>query len=115
MFRHMTRERIGMSPRWVRRIVLVVFAGGIAGMIVSSIADSTGGALTFGLLTAGAALGLILVASVAPPSALGGGRGDEDAAAALDEQVTRLIEAGADEHDVRHLVRTAVRLGRSLR
>jgi hypothetical protein len=105
-----------MSPRWVRRIVLVVFVGGIAGMIVSSIADSTGGALTFGLLTAAAALGLILVAAVAPPGALGaGGGGDEEAAAAVEQQVADLVDAGADEHDVRHLVRTAVRLGRSLR
>jgi hypothetical protein len=111
----MTRQAIGVSPRWIRRIVIVVFVSGIAGMIVSSIADSTGGALTFGLVTAAAALGLILVAAVSPPSALGAGGGDEEAAAALDEQIAVLIDSGADEHDVRELVRTAVRLGRSLR
>ena len=56
-----------MSPRWIRRVVWLVFLGGIGGMIAGSIADNNGMAITFGLLTAVAAVGLILVSSVAPP------------------------------------------------
>jgi hypothetical protein len=104
-----------MSPRWIRRIVLIVFAGGIAGMIVSSITEHTGAAMTFGLLTAAAALGLILVSSVVPPDALGATAIDEEAATAVEDQVAALVDAGADEHEVRVLVRRAVRLGRSMR
>ena len=63
-----------MSPRWIRRIVIVVFVAGIAGMIAGSVADNNGVAITFGLVTAAAAVGLILVTSVAPPDAFRSGR-----------------------------------------
>jgi hypothetical protein len=106
-----------MSPRTVRRLVIVVFVAGIAGMIVGSIADNNGMAVTFGLVTAAAALGLILVTAVADPSSLGSRRGavDDDAAASVEEQVDRLVTSGADEHQVRELVRRAVSLGRRSR
>src|SRR5687768_4818176 len=99
-----------MSPKVVRALVLAVFVGGIAGMIVSSIADSNGWALAFGLLTAGAALCLITVTA-----ATGSGTvvDAEDAGAAVEERVERLVAAGADEHEVRGLVAEAVRLGRA--
>lgn len=101
-----------MSPRAVRALVLVVFAGGIAGMIASSIADANGWALAFGLLTAGAALCLITVtaatAAAAPHDA-------EQLGAALEGRIERLVAAGADEDEVRSLVTDAVRLGRSRR
>jgi hypothetical protein len=48
----------------LRVIVVVVCGLGIAGMIVSSIADSTGAALTFGLVTATAVIVLIAVTAV---------------------------------------------------
>jgi hypothetical protein len=104
-----------MTPRWIRRIVVVVFVGAIAGMIASSVADRTGAAMTFGLLSAGAAVGLILVTTVAPAGSLGAPEVDEDAAEAVEEQVAALVAAGADEGEVRRLVRRAVRLGRSMR
>jgi hypothetical protein len=94
--------------------VIAVFLAGIAGMIAASIAESTGAALTFGLITAAAALGLILVAAVAPPGTLGTDAVDEETAAAMEEQVAVLVESGADEHQVRRLVRLAVRVGRSM-
>lgn len=100
-----------MSPRAVRALVLVVFAGGIAGMIASSIADANGWALAFGLLTAGAALCLITVTAAtaaAPHDA-------EQLGAALEGRIERLVAAGADEDEVRSLVTDAVRLGRSRR
>ncbi len=105
-----------MSPRTIRRLVIVVFVGGIAGMIIGSIADNNGVAVTFGLVTAVAAVGLILVTAVADPTALGSsGAVDEVAAASVEEQVEHLVAEGADEHQVRELVRRAVDLGRRRR
>ncbi len=104
-----------MSPRNVRRAVIVVFVAGIAGMIAGSIADNNGTALTFGLVTAVAALGLILVTAVAPPPGTANSEApvtDEAAAQALEARVRDLVEAGADESMVRDLVRAAVHLGR---
>jgi hypothetical protein len=107
-----------ISPRLVRRVVLVVFVGGIAGMIVGSIRDNNGMAMTFGLITAVAALALVLVTSVSPPGALAK-RGtaapnevDERLAADLEERITALVADGADEESVRKLVGRAVDLGR---
>jgi len=123
-----------MSPRTIRRLVVAVFVVGIAGMIVGSIADDNGVAVTFGLLSAAAAVGLILVTASAPAGAFtpagdkrGGdrradagadgpddrGRGDDEAAGrAVEEQVARLVDAGADEREVRELVRRSVAFGR---
>jgi hypothetical protein len=98
-----------MSARAVRWAVIVVCVGGIAGMIVSSIADSTDGALAFGLTTAAAAVALILVTSVTAQ----GPADREVAAAALEDRIVALVEAGADERAVRALVSQAVDLGRS--
>ncbi len=116
-----------MSPRTIRRLVIVVFVAGVGGMIGGSIADNNGIAVTFGLITAAAAVGLILVTAVAAPGALGpqsGGRDgaaggavdhgavDEEAARGIEDQVQRLVEAGADEPDVRELVRRSIAFGR---
>jgi hypothetical protein len=109
-----------MSPRTIRRIVVVVFVLGIAGMIIGSIADDNGVAVTFGLITAAAAVGLILVTSAAGPDAFqppgaSAAPVDQEAARSVEEQVGRLVDAGANEVDVRELVRRAVTLGRGPR
>jgi hypothetical protein len=117
-----------VTPRTIRRLVIAVFVIGIAGMIAGSIADDNGVAVTFGLLTAAAAVGLILVTASAPPGAFvsAGATGrpadpaatetgsvdPDQAGQAIEEQVARLVEAGADEHEVRELVRRAVSFGR---
>ena len=105
-----------LSPRLVRRIVLVVFALGIGGMIAGSIMDNNGFAMTFGLVTAVAALALVLVTSVSPPDALAGTTPapvvDERLAADLEARIDALVRAGADEEQVRRLVGRAVELGR---
>ena len=98
-----------MSARAVRLAVIVVCVGGIAGMIVSSIADNTDAALTFGLITAAAATALILVTSVAAQ----GPADREVAAAALEHRIAALVEAGADERALRALVGEAIELGRA--
>ena len=101
-----------MSPTTVRRAVAVVFVGGIAGMIAMSIADNNGGAVTFGLVTAVAALCLIVVTAVTNPAATGP-RSSEALAEDVEGRIERLVAAGADEAEVRALVGDAVRLGRS--
>ncbi|MCP5026157.1 MAG: MFS transporter [Actinomycetia bacterium] len=104
-----------LSPHLVRRVVLVVCAAGIIGMIVGSIADRTGVAISFGIMTALAVLGLILVTSVAGPEAFGGSRAiPEREAAAVDIAIDELVAAGADEEQVRELVRRSLVLGRRL-
>jgi hypothetical protein len=78
---------------------------GIAGMIVSSIADNSGAALTFGVVTAVAVLVLIAVTASGPrPIA-------EEDAAELERAIRGLVAAGADEVEVRDLVRRARKLG----
>jgi len=106
--------------RAVRWVVIAVCVIGIAGMIVGSIADDNGVALTFGLVTAAAALCLIVATAVTtgtpgPSTASTGSAGqrafDEAQAARVEELIQRLVAEGAAEHEVRDLVREAVRLG----
>jgi hypothetical protein len=101
-----------MSPRVVRGVLFGVCGAGIAGMIVTSIVDSPGGALTFGLITAVAAVGMILVTAVTTG---GVARGDEELAAELEDRVQALLTTGADETLTREIVRRAVQLGRTMR
>jgi len=54
-----------VSSRLVRRTAVVVCAGGIAGMIVSSILNHNGAAITFGLITAAAVLCSMVATAVA--------------------------------------------------
>jgi hypothetical protein len=100
----------------VRALVFVVCVGGIAGMIVGSIADDNSVAISFGLVTAAAAIGLMLVSAVTPadaskgldltpPDVLGGD---------IEVAVGALVASGADESHVRDLVRLAVRFGRTM-
>ncbi len=124
----------------VRTAALVVCVAGIAGMIVTSILNHNGAAVTFGLVTAVAVLCSMVAKAVAadaerrllggqagPGGAGPGGAGpagatgsagaevDVDALADLVEgQVQAMIAAGADEAAVRQLVGEAVRLGRIL-
>ena len=108
-----------MSPRIIRRIVLAIFVAAIGGMVGGSIADNNGIAVTFGLISAVAALGLILVTSVTSgpdrPSFDAPAVFDEDAAAAMEARIESLVATGADEATIRDLIRDAVRLGRSAR
>lgn len=113
-----TDETPRLSPRLARRIVILVFVAGIVGMIASSIANATGASVTFGLLTAVAAIGLVLVTSVTPASSLAKpGHADapvvdEALAADLEARIDALVASGADEEAVRRLVGRAVELGR---
>jgi len=98
-----------VKPAVVRGVVLVVFVGGIAGMIVGSIADNNGAAITFGLVTAVAALCLVLT------TAITAGRPrlhfDEATASSMERRIEAIVASGANEQAVRDLVREAVSLG----
>jgi hypothetical protein len=92
---------------------MVVCVVGIGGMIVGSVADDNGVALTFGLLTAGAVACLLVATAVAGPDALKRATPvDELQAARVERLVSQVVASGADEHLVRALLRAAVRLGR---
>jgi hypothetical protein len=100
-------------------VVLGVCGGGIVGMIITSATHHNGAAITFGIVTAIAILCQMTATTVvnelkhAPtaPITTESARLDENAAA-LEERITALVGAGAEETAVRDLVRQAVRLGR---
>ncbi len=98
-----------MTPRAVRAVVLVVCAAGVAGMIVASVLDAEGAALTFGLVTA-VAVACLIVATAVAGTAGGAGPVDEERAAQVEQLVQELVAAGADEAAVRRLVQEASRL-----
>lgn len=109
-----------LNPRIIRRVVLVLFVAGIAAMIASSIADNNGAAVTFGLLTTMAAISLVLVTAVSPADALVKRKEAKSTAPLtnpqtardVEDRIQRLVQAGANESDVRKLVSRAVDLGR---
>ena len=101
-----------MTARTVRRVVVAVFVLGIAAMIVGSIAEENDAALTAGLVTAAASLCLMVATAVGGPPSPAPDVELERRAVDVEERVAALVAAGADEAQVRGLVRAAVHLGR---
>jgi hypothetical protein len=102
-------------------LALVVCGAGIAGMIVTSILNHNGAAVTFGLITAVAVLCSMVAKAVAadterrlgtPPPRTDAA--PDDLADLVERQVQVVVGEGADEGSVRQLVGEAVRLGRTL-
>ena len=88
-----------------------MFVCGIAGLIISSIAGNNNGVvLTIGGVVVLAAIVLMAVNTVTVRDRIDAF--DEAAAEQLEAHVTRLVQQGADEADVRTLVREARRSGR---
>ena len=105
----------GVSARAVRLVVAVVCVLGIAGMIVTSIANNVGAAVTFGLITAAAVLcSIVATAVTAAPGAGVAGSVDERQGEVVEGLIERLVEQGTDEAELRKLVGEAVRLGRGM-
>lgn len=93
--------------------MLAVCALAIAGMIVASVTDHNGVAIATGMTAAVAIVCLILVTAVAGPEAFGAPPPvDETAAADLERRIDALVASGADEAEVRSLVRAAGRVYR---
>jgi hypothetical protein len=112
-----------VSPKVIRVVAMVVCLGvGIPGMIIATLDDNNvGAAVTFGIIAAVAALVLLAVTTATTPRlaptqmTVGADPGtavDEAEAEALEARVRALVDAGADEDQVRDVVRAAVRLGR---
>ena len=102
------------AVRAIRATCIVCFVGGIAGMIVASIADNNIGAvLTAGIISAIAAIVLLAVSTVVAQRRLA--EFDDADAKIVENGIRRLADSGADESAVRDLVRRAIKLGRRAR
>ena len=100
-----------MARRWIPRVSIAVFVGGIAGLIISSIAGNNAGVvLTVGLCIVFAAIALLTHAAVTAREPIE--VFDDARAEQLEERIAALVAAGAPEHEVRALVREAMRIGR---
>lgn len=100
-----------MAVRIVRITCFGLFLAGIPGLIVSSIAgNDEGWVLSIGLTTAVAALVLIAVSATTATRRLE--VFDEVVAERVEMRVRSLVEAGADEGEVRALVRDSIDLAR---
>jgi hypothetical protein len=84
---------------------------GIPAIIVSSIAgNNEGWVLTFGMITAVAALILIAVSSVTTTKRIDAF--NDVRAEQVEQRVQQLVQAGANEDEVRALVRDSINLAR---
>ena len=102
------------AVRVIRLVCIVCFVGGIASMIAASLADNNIGAvLTAGSISAIAAIVLLAVSTVATTQR--SVEFDEADAEILETNIRRVMDAGANETNVRDLVRRAVDLGRRTR
>jgi len=95
----------------VRAATIAVSGLGIVVMIIGSIADNNGIAITFGLLTAAAVLCLITTSAVAPPRRARAI--SESDAEGLETAIQALVADGADEDAIRQLVRKAIDASRA--
>jgi hypothetical protein len=104
-----------MSLKAFRVGCAVVFVAGIATMIITSaVSNNMGVMVTTGLLTAAAAIVLLAVTSAVEAKPLGSIT-DDIAAERLERRIGTLVAAGADEDEVRDLVRESMRFGRRTR
>ena len=99
-----------LALRNIRLICSVVFVAGIAGMIITSIAGNNVGLVnTIGGTTAISALVLLVTtisANTTRPEIF-----DDAAAERLELKIAALTKSGADETELRELVRLATQLG----
>ena len=97
-----------MATRVITRACIAVFVCGIAGLIISSVAGNNNGlVLSIGGATVLAALVLMAINTVTVDQRID--VFDDAIAEQLEAHVTRLVEQGANETDVRILVREARR------
>ncbi len=102
-----------LSVRVIRWACAVTFVSCIAGLIISSIAGNNAGwVLTIGMVGTAAAVILIVVSLVTSQQRVP--VFSEVRAEALEQRIADLVTAGADENEIRDLVRAAVELGRGL-
>ena len=104
---------------------MAVCVCGVIGMIASAATKLLGGVLTFGVATAIAVLCLLVATAVGDSSTAEGAEANRsdsgghpnipnDQALRVEEKIAALLVSGADETEVRDLVREAVSLGKVL-
>ncbi len=93
----------------LRRLVTLICALSIAGMIVMSIKSNVGGAMTSGII--GAIAMLCLITGNAIHLGTNGGGAQEALGAELEARVSDLVAAGADADAARAVIAKAIRFG----
>jgi hypothetical protein len=100
-----------VALKLIKITCFALFLAGIPAIIVSSIrGNNEGWVLTFGMITAVAALILIAVSSVTSTKRIDAF--NEVRAERIEQRVQQLIQAGASEDEVRALVRESIDLAR---
>ena len=101
-----------MSLIVIRIVCIVIFIAGIAGMIITSInGNNVGLVTTIGLTTAISALILMTASTVANKRRID--VFDDAKAERIERRIAELRAKGADETELRTLVRESIDLGRS--
>ena len=101
-----------VALRRIRVLCGVVFVGGIAGLIISSIAGNNVGVVTtIGLITSLAAIVLLTASTIAANKRIDAF--DDAVAEQLERNVDALSASGTNEDSLRAIVRDAINLGRS--
>ena len=99
------------SLRLIRISCLILMLSGIPALIVSSIAgNNEGWVLTFGMISAVAAIILMAVSAATSTKRLDAF--NDVVAERVEQRIRMLVEAGANETDVRNLVRESMSLVR---
>lgn len=99
------------SLRLIRVSCITLMISGIPALIISSIAgNNEGWVLTFGMISAVAAIIFMAVSAATSTKRLDAF--DEVIAERVEQRIRMLVEAGADETDVRNLVRDTMNLTR---
>ncbi|CAB4679448.1 unannotated protein [freshwater metagenome] len=99
------------SLRLIRITCLTLMLSGIPALIVSSIrGNNEGWVLTFGMISAVAAIILMAVSAATSTKRLDAF--DDVVAERVEQRIRMLVEAGANESDVRNLVRESMSLVR---
>lgn len=100
-----------MALRLIKISCFGLFLAGIPAIIVSSIAgNNEGWVLTFGMITAVAAIILIAVSAVTSNKRIDAF--NDVLAERVEERVQMLVSAGANEEDIRALLRDTIELVR---
>lgn len=100
-----------MTLKLIKGTCFALFLAGIPSIIVSSIrGNNEGWVVTFGMITAVAALILLAVSAVTSTRRIDAF--NEVRAERLEQRVQMLVQSGADETEVRALIRDAIDLTR---
>jgi hypothetical protein len=100
-----------VSLKLIKFTCFGLFLAGIPAIIVSSIrGNNEGWVLTFGMITAVAALILIAVSSVTSTRRIDAF--NDVLAEQVEQRVQQLVSAGADENEIRALLRDTIQLAR---